>query len=873
MTRMTRTTLDLGGSDWTLRNVSTPHADAEGVPADVAGRDIPATVPGCVHTDLLAAGLIDDPYLGDNELKTPWIGRAGWRYERTFEAGDELIGRDAVELCCDGLDTLAGVEVNGVAVGASTNMHVRQRFDVKGAVRAGRNTLAITFDAPMPYAEKMAAEHGPLPFQGSGSNPKHPHNLIRKMACNFGWDWGPVLTTSGVWRPIRLEAWDAARLSDVRPLVTKASEESATVDLRVAVKRAGRGDVTVRYRLTDPSGKAVAEGDADVDGGEARATVDVDKPQLWWPAGHGDQPLYELRVELVRDGQTVDAATQRVGLRQVELVTEPDAADVHDPVAGLGRGESMFLKINGRRVYCKGANWIPDDCFPHRVGRERYAARIDQAVGANMNMLRVWGGGLYESDDFYDLCAERGVMVWQDFLCACATYSERDPFPALFEAEARDNVSRLSRHTALVLYNGNNENFWGYCDWGWRDELKEGQGWGAKYYLETFPNVVAEVDPSRPYWPGSPYSNSPDLLALHPNANESGNRHIWNVWHGPGHYGNYLKHYPRFASEFGFHGPPAWPTVERFCPPDQRRWDSPVMRLHNKNATGDFGDGQDKGNLRLADDFEVPGDYEAWHYLAQVQQARALSMGVEWFRALSPWNAGALYWQLNDTYPAPSWSAIDGDGRAKPLLHASRRFFSPRLVTVRPRKVVADGVAPGTDMDTGPLSVYLHNDAAEPWRGTLTLRRMTVGGETVATHASDVNIEAWGGGRVEVPDDWATPGDAGHFLAAEIAGSERAYWWFAPDKRIAYSAADFELDATPADGGVDVTIRAGSLLRDVCVYADHLDAEAVVSDAAFTMLPGDERTLRIETGQADRMTADALREPPVFRCVNGFGVI
>ena len=430
-------------------------------------------------------------------------------------------------------------------------------------------------------------------------------------------------------------------------------------------------------------------------------TFDVDRPRRWWPIGHGEQPLYTLRVELLgEDGAVIDAAEHRVGLRTVELDIGQDRPGDDRPADGLGSGSRMRLLVNGVPIYCKGTNWIPDDCFPSRVGRNRYRRRVEQATAANMNMLRVWGGGLYESGDFYEICDELGVMVWQDFLLACAAYAEDEATAGEVAAEAADNVARLARHPSLVLWNGCNENLWGWFDWSqdgvpWPEAIGD-RGWGLTYYFETLPQTVARLAPATPYWPGSP-STGPtldDFHARHANDNENGNRHVWNVWHGPGHYLNYLGHYPRFCSEFGFHGPATWPTIERSTPADQRRWDSRVMRLHNKNGLSEIGDGQDKSTARMADDFDAPpattGDgFDDWLYLSAAMQARALSVGVGWFRSLFPWNNGSLIWQLNDCWPCSSWSLIDGDGRLKPLWYAARRFFAP--ARRQPRPATPDG--------------------------------------------------------------------------------------------------------------------------------------------------------------------------------------
>ncbi len=880
--------LDLGSasgtpSPWSLRLESTHLAsgsdprDTKEPPADLAGRDIPAAVPGCVHTDLLAAGLIPDPEIALNEAEILWIGRSDFAYRRTLDLPAEALRREHLELCFDGLDTVAEVSLNGTVVGHNEDMHTRQRFDAKAAAREGENELVVRFAAPKPAAEAAMEAYGFLPSEGAGGNPKMPHNFLRKMSCNMGWDWGPTVTTSGIWKPARVEAWDACRLGDVRPRTTSISGGTAEVTLVAAVEGAGR----VRFRLLDPAGAEVATAEADAADGVAEASVSVTDAKLWWPVGHGAQPLYTLQTELHdADGAARGLASARIGLRTTELLLDDDPADAAFPVGGLpGRegvtGRRMTLVVNGKQVYCKGANWIPEDLFPHRLTRDVYRERVAQAVDMNMNMLRIWGGGLYEHADLYEACDEAGVMVWQDFLFACSAYPEDAGYVKLVEAEVRDNVSRLARHPSLVLWNGCNENLWGYADWNvkgepWPEVIGD-LPWGLKYYYELLPGVLGELAPEMPYWPGSPSSGLTRAEfeddKLHPNANSRGNRHVWNVWHGPGHYLHYYEHYPRFCSEFGFHAPNAWPSLERAVPEDQRDWTGPVMREHNKNGhdanigPGKLGDGQNKTSARIHDDFPVPAgtDLDDWHHLASINQARAVTAGVGWFRSLFPWNSGALYWQMNDCWPGASWSSVDTDGVRKPLYFATKRFFAPRVVNLGPaRPVELDAWGD----DTGPLRAFLHNDSDARWAGDLRVRLMEADGTVVAEQSDAVDLPARSGSGVDVRlpklDRDAAPG---RFLVAELPGGVRSFWWAAPDKLSGQPAPKMRVDA--ADGGRSVTVHADTLLRDLTLYPERLHPEAVVDDGVVTLLPGESHTFRIES-PVD-LDAEALKSAPVLR--------
>ncbi len=566
-------------------------------------------------------------------------------------------------------------------------------------------------------------------------------------------------------------------------------------------------------------------------------TLEVDRPQLWWPRGYGDQPLYELSVALhgADKDEALDEWSGRIGLRTVELDTSPDET-----------GSRFVIRVNGHEVFCKGANWIPDDCFPPRVTPQHCGERIAQAAEANMNILRVWGGGLYESDAFYDVCDALGMMVWQDFLFACSAYAEEEPLRSLVEAEARHNIARLSRHPSLVIWNGCNENIWGYFAWGWQPKL-EGRTWGAGYYLGLLPKLLAELDPTRPYWPGSPYSGT---MSLSPQDGRHGNRHVWEPWFSA-HWREYPNQPARFCSEFGFQGPATFATLAEALPVEELRVDSPGLRHHQKCP-----DGYERIGRYLAEDFPAPRGFDDWHYLAQVNQARAIRCAVEFYRSCAPECMGTIYWQLNDCWPVTSWSAIDGAGRRKPLWYATRRFFAPRLLTIQQRD--------------GRLAVYAHNDTDQPWTAPLHVTRSTFDGGKLAERRLDLNVPPRTNAKLlELGGDLAAADDsAGEMLIAQ-AGGTRAAWFFDVDKRLRYGEPEFEAELEREDHVHRLTITAGTLLRDVCVFADRLDPAAEVSEQFVTLLRGEQVTFEIRS--ARDLDAGDLTAPPVFQCVNRFG--
>ncbi|WP_427165669.1 glycoside hydrolase family 2 protein [Streptomyces sp. C1-1] len=752
------------------------------------GEELPAAVPGCVHTDLLAAGVIPDPFLGANETEVAWVARREWTYETELPAGAG--GHEQTDLVFDGLDTVAEVTVDGRVLGRTRNMHRSHRFDVTGL--EGR--LSVRFVSAYAEAEAVRGRVGERPAAYA-----EPYQYVRKMACSFGWDWGPTLVTAGIWRPVRLESWSTARIARVRPLVM-VEDGLGVVELRIEVERS-RVEAPLAVAATVGGVRARGE----IEGSAGVVRLRVPDARLWWPRGYGEQPLYEVELTLLHEGDALDVWRRRVGFRTVRL---DSSADAH--------GTGFTLVVNGERLFARGVNWIPDDVFPSRVTRERYRERLGQAARAGVDLVRVWGGGIYESGDFYDACDELGLLVWQDFPFACAAYPEEQPLRGEVEAEARENVVRLMPHPSLVLWNGNNENLWGFRDWGWEARLA-GDSWGEGYYLGVLPRVVAELDPTRPYTPGSPWSGS---WERHPNDPAHGTHHSWEVWNRAG-YGEYRREVPRFVAEFGWQAPPAYATLRRALPGEALAPDSPGM-LHHQKAD----DGNGKLERGLAGHFAVPkGDFDRWHYLTQVNQARAVAAGIEHWRSHWPACAGTIVWQLNDCWPVTSWAAIDGDGREKPLYHELRRLYADRLLTLQSRE--------------RGLVLAAVNQSGRAWTGTVTLRRMSVQGAVVAEAGVEFRAERRAVASVEVPRE-LEPAGPEEFLVADADGL-RAMWFSVPDREVPYPKPEF--DVTVAPGAVTVTAR--TLVRDLLLQADRLRPEARADRGLVTLLPGERVTIGV----------------------------
>lgn len=644
--------LDLTGNDWTLQKSGS--ADAP----------VPASVPGCVHLDLLAAKLIPDPFFGDNETKLMWIGETDWTYRRSFEVAPALLAHDRVELECDGLDTLATVTVNGVAVIEADNMYRTWTADVRKALRAGTNDIEVRFAAPMAYVNAKRTQR---PLNGGGADHRLPgNNWIRKEPCNFGWDWGPMCVTSGIWRPLRIRAWNTARLGAVEVAQEHAAKRVA-LEVRADVTPCGRAaDLAVEVAVSF-QGKDVERVLVPVIKGKANASLIVSKPNLWWPNGLGEQPLYDVAVTL-RDasGAVVDGWKRRIGLRTLELVQDKDEW-----------GHSFHFRCNGVDFFAKGANWIPNDVFQARVTKEGYAFQILSAVEAHMNMLRVWGGGIYEEDAFYDLCDEFGLCVWQDFMFACSSYPAFDPaYLANVKVEVEQNIVRLRHHACIALWCGNNE-------------LEQMRVIGddnpskmtVKEYGDLFdrliPKALRKLDPGRPYIPSSEHTPAQwgDRFGNTRDPN-CGDAHLWEVWHGKKPFEWYRTAFHRFCSEFGFQSFPEPATVRAYTAPEDRNITSRVMELHQRSGIGN----QTIMHYMLSW-FRLPNGFENTLWLSQIQQGLAIKYAVEHWRRNRPRCMGSIYWQLNDCWPVASWASIDSHGRWKALHYMARAFYAPVLVS------------------------------------------------------------------------------------------------------------------------------------------------------------------------------------------------
>ena len=625
---------------------------------------LPATVPGGVHTDLLALGKIPDPFVADNELKVIWVAETDWEYRRTFTVEAALLDEPNVFLSCDGLDTIADVYLNENYLGHAENMFRSWEWDVKDLLKKGENEIRIVFGSPLRF---IAGKQAQLPLQGGGDIPGAPH--LRKAPCHFGWDWGPKLPPIGIWKDLRLVSF-SSRLENVH-LRQSLEDNLATVTAEVSASGSDTAEITASLTVTGPGGEKFKSkenlfslGDGDH---FANLSIEIPEPQLWWPHGYGAQPLYEVEVTL-KDGKTVlDQKSYKIGLRTIELCQDPDQW-----------GKEFTFYVNGVRLFAKGADWIPTDSLPTRITESMLEGLLKSAVDANMNMLRVWGGGYYPEDIFYDLCDRYGLLVWQDFMFACGIYPADADFFENFQIEAVENIRRLRHHAALALWCGNNEMEQGWCDWGWNkpedpvnQRLKDGYD---RMFHHLLPELLEFEDPDHPYWPSSASANTPFNGA---NNQVQGDCHYWDVWHGRKPFTAYRTQFPRFMSEFGFQALPPLKTIATYAEPAEWNMTSYIMEHHQRSGSGN-------GLMiaQMTDTFRIPKDFDALVYLSLLLQAEGIRYGVEHWRRNRNRVSGTLIWQLNDCWPVASWASLDYFGRWKALHYAAKRFYAPLLLSV-----------------------------------------------------------------------------------------------------------------------------------------------------------------------------------------------
>lgn len=614
-------------------------------------------VPGSVTNDLLSAKKIDDPFYRDNEDSIKELARHSYEYKRDFYVDRKLLECDRIILYCNGIDTLAEIKVNSKHVANTSNMHRAYEFDVKGLLNEGKNVIHIKLYSPIKYIEEKQKE---CPVWGAQEALQgFPH--IRKAHFMFGWDWAPQIPDLGIWRDIYLKGYNYAKLDEVY-ITQDHKDNEVTLGIRVKSDIWGSKPVKVESVIVSPEGRKIVKSVNTLER-EACISVKVLNPQLWWPNGYGRQPLYKVYIKLKKQEEVLDQKTFNIGLRTLSIKRDSDQW-----------GESFQFEINGISIFAMGANYVPEDSVLARCSYERTERLIKDCVEANFNCLRVWGGGIYCEDYFYDICDKYGIIVWQDLMFACAVYNLTNEFVENIKKEVEDNVKRIRHHACLGLWCGNNEMEWGWVEW---DFVKTARTKHKTDYIKQFeillPEAVKNADPNTFYWNSSPSSGGG---FEEPNSENIGDVHYWEVWHGLKPFTDYRNFHFRFCSEFGFQSFPSLKTVESFTIPEDRNVFSYIMEKHQKNKAANG-----KIIYYISENFKYPKDLDSVLYTSQILQAEAVRYGVEHWRRNRGRCMGSLYWQLNDCWPVASWSSIDYYGRWKALHYYAKRFYSPILLS------------------------------------------------------------------------------------------------------------------------------------------------------------------------------------------------
>lgn len=788
--------LNLQGT-WTLERVAT-------------GETWAAALPGDNYSALLTAGTIPDPYVGTNELAVQWVGREDWAFRRTFSVTAAFLKNESIILDLESVDTIAEVFVNGALVAESKTMFVPVQVQVRRFLREGENEVRILLKSPEAYAVALNATL-PYPIPHTGAPVMSPNrNLIRKVQCHSGWDWGPCLMVSGVYGAIRLKATKTVSLQQVWADTTKGAADLWTLKVQADVDalKSGRQTLAVTFE-----GLPAIQQEVTLVAGRQTVTFEmsVKAPRLWNPAGYGDQNLYGLSLALGGDSWK-----GRIGFRTLLWENNPDQW-----------GKSLTCVVNGRAVFAKGANWIPADALPSRVTPEGITRLLEDTVAAHMNMIRVWGGGLYESDWFYEECDRLGILVWQDFMFSCSMYPAAPWFLDQVAAEVEYQVKRLKNHPSLALFCGNNEDLGAIT---WYAETKANP---QRYLIDydrlnegTIGRLVRKFDGPSRWWPSSPSGGVDDFTdGWH--VQGRGDMHFWSVWHEGKSFDEYYSVTPRFCSEFGFQSFP-WPSdVATYAAKDQHNLTSPVMEHHQKN---------NRGNQIIFESFSryfrVPEGFENQLYLSQVQQALAIQTASDYWRSCRPVNMGVVYWQLNDLWPVASWSSITYSGRWKVLHYAARRFFEPVHVA-------------GFRLKDGTLKVTLTNDTAETVKGTLTLAWYTPDGKPVASESAKTEVGADSAKEARVWQSSDLPEATGHFLEVTFqhaGGTSRSTVFLTEPKRIDLPNPGLTLRVEETAQGLEVVVKAEK--PAFWVTLDQGDLAGRFDDNAVTLLAGEERRFR-----------------------------
>ncbi|MCG6188727.1 beta-mannosidase [Maribellus maritimus] len=801
-----------------------------------------ATVPGTVHTDLMAHGKIEDPFYRLNEHDVQWVDKADWEYKTTFTADKDLLARDKIELDFEGLDTYADVFVNGEKVLEADNMFREWTADIKDVIQERENELLIILRSPVVEGiKKYDAQGYVIPVSdndlaeiGQVEDGKKVSVYTRKAGYHFGWDWGPRLVTSGIWRPVNIKAWDLAKIESLQIIQDDVTEELAAFTAVFEITALENQTATLFVKSDSTQ---LASSPVQLKAGTNKYSVDfqIKNPKLWWTNSLGEPYLYNISANVkIKDLDL--AETTRIGIRTLELVREEDE-----------NGTSFYFKLNGHPVFMKGANYIPNDVFLPRVSDDNYKKVVETARQSNCNMLRIWGGGIYENDIFYDLCDEAGILLWQDFMFACSMFPGDEAFLDNVKQEAIDNVKRLRNHPSIALWCGNNEILAAWKGWGWekaeRAKSEENADKIWQSYVDIFhkvlPDVVKEYDPQRSYWGSSPSSGlgvPADLV--------NGDEHYWGVWWGKEPFETYATHLARFMSEYGFQSFPEMASVEKYALPEDYDIFSEVMKSHQRSSIGN-------GTIEyyMNQEYNSPKDFESFLYVNHVLQAEGIKFGLEGHRRAMPYCMGSLYWQINDVWPVASWSSTDYYQKWKALQYYVKKGFEPVLVSPY--------------IDGAKFRVGIVNDRLQPVNAELYLRLMDFDGQVIWEEASLVEIPANSSDDYFDVNRWEftyRKSLQNLVFSAELRENgeiiSKNNFYFRPYKELRVPTPKIEYAIEKDEDGYTIDLKTDKLAKNI--YLQIGNEEGFFSDNYFDLLPMESVGIHLKTDISEARLNEVL---------------
>ena len=756
-----------------------------------------ATVPGNIHSDLLENKLIEHPFIGNNEEKLQWISKTDWDYKTTFLVDRKTLQKRHIELSFEGLDTYASVFLNDSLILKTNNAFREFQVEVKSILKA-ENELRIVFENTSISEDK---EKNSLKY----TLPEGNRIFTRKAQFQYGWDWGPKLNTSGIWRPIKLTAWNDYKIENINIIQNTLTDSIASLIVEIADSNFSKDVLNYEVYINDTLQFQKPE--------KPEIPITIKNPKRWWPHNLGEPYLYDIKV-VVRNGKTIlDSVLVKKGLRTIDLITEKDSI-----------GESFYFKVNDVAVYAKGANYIPQNSMQNQVTNAHYEKLLNDVVDANMNMLRVWGGGIYENDIFYDLCDEKGILVWQDFMFACAMYPGDQDFLENVQEEATQNVKRLRNHASIALWCGNNENAEGWNRWGWqadRSEHEKEEIWS--YYLKVFdsilPNTVDKLTDTD-YW-----ESSPKYGRGNPKYKFEGDAHDWWIWHDAYPFEHLEENVPRFMSEFGFQSFPSYEAIKYINQSDLIDISANSFQSHQKHSRG-----FQLIREYMERDFSVPEKAEDYVYMSQLLQAYGITKGIEAQRRAKPYNMGTLYWQLNDCWPVVSWSSIDFFGKWKALHYKAKHSFEDVLVSSK--------------LENNILRTYVINDDFESHSGELSVKILDFEGNPLYQFSKSIILESNASQLQHQVNLEAFKLDASKVVVVSNFNNSQSLYYLVKPKALKLKQGDIEQKITKTDIGFSIELSSKTLQKDVFLYSDE---KGHFLDNYFDLLPNETKIVVFQT--------------------------